>query len=402
MRILILGVDGYLGWSLAKHLGHVRPDWEVAGVDCYKRRDWVAEVGGQSATPIRKMTDRIEAYVDWFGKTLRFYRGDLVDYGFVEEVFRSFRPDAVVHLAEMPSAPYSMMGPRQACETHRNNLEGTLNVLFAMRDHSPNAQLLKLGTMGEYGTPNVDIPEGEFEMEFRGRKDKVMFPRRPGSLYHATKVHDTHNVHLACRVWGLRSTDVMQGVVYGLRVDDEDTWEEDLCTRFDFDGVFGTAINRFCAQVVAGEPITVFGAGHHSRGFLPLRDSMQCLTLALENPPAAGQYRTFNQFEQVYRIESLAEIVAGEARKLMLKPEVVRVENPRAGAEVTSSHWYNPDQDGLRNLGYVPSNDIEGEVHSLLVDLMRYRSRIMARANMLVPDVHWDGRRVPVKFDDGR
>ncbi|HKQ33242.1 MAG TPA: NAD-dependent epimerase/dehydratase family protein, partial [Thermodesulfobacteriota bacterium] len=280
MRVLIAGVDGYLGWPLAMYLtarGHT-----VAGADNYFRRDWVQEMGSQSATPIRRMTERLEAFRESFGTNLRFFKGDLSSYNFVENVFKSFRPEAVVHLGEMPSAPYSMIDVEHTAWTQVNNIVGTLNMLYAMRDICPESHLVKLGTMGEYGTPNIDIPEGFFEIEYRGRKDRLPFPRQAGSWYHQSKVHDSNNVMFACRVWGLRSTDVMQGVVYGTRID-EMADDERLLTRFDFDQCFGTAINRFCCQAVVGDPISPFGKGHQKRGFLALRDSMQCLTIAVEN-----------------------------------------------------------------------------------------------------------------------
>jgi len=311
MRVFIAGVDGYLGWSLAQHLtarGH-----EVAGCDCYLRRDWVAETGSQSATPIARMTERLQAFRERYGRNLRFIRGNLTDYRFVWNFLRSFKPEAIVHLGEMPSAPFSMIDIDHCVLTQANNIIGTLNILHAMRDACPDAHLVKLGTMGEYGTPNVDIPEGFFEIEYRGRKDRLPFPRQAGSWYHQTKVHDSDNVMMACRIWGLRSTDVMQGVVYGTRIDEMGD-DERLLTRFDFDQCFGTAINRFCAMAVAGVPIMPYGKGRQKRGFLPLRDSMQCLAIAIENPPEPGEYRVFNQFEEVYDAASTCRCATWRTR----------------------------------------------------------------------------------------
>jgi len=387
MRVFIAGVDGYLGFSLAQYLtarGH-----QVAGTDCYLRRDWVAEMGSHSATPIRRMTERIQAFRERFGKNLQFIKGDLTDYNFVWNFFRSFQPEAIVHLAEMPSAPYSMVDVHHCNFTHQNNLIGTLNILHAMRDTCPQVHLVKLGTMGEYGTPNVDIPEGFFEIEYRGRKDRLPFPRQPGSWYHLTKVHDTHNVMFACKIWGLRSTDIMQGVVFGTRIDEMGD-DERLFTRFDFDQCFGTAINRFCAQAVIGQPLTPYGKGHQKRGFLPLRDSMQCLTIAIENPPPAGEYRVFNQFEEVYDITELARKVQKVAAELDLDVQVRNLENPRLEQE---EHYYQPDHQHLLDLGYKPTHDIEAELKIMLQDLLKYRNRIEARAHALIPDVRWDGTR---------
>lgn len=392
MRVFIAGVDGYLGWSLAVYLayrGH-----EVAGIDGYFRRDWVAEIGSQSATPIRRMTERLQAFHDNFDQSLDFRRGDLRDYNLVLNLLRSFEPEAIVHLGEQPSAPYSMMDVEHAVSTQTNNIVSTLNILFAMRDACPRAHLVKLGTMGEYGTPNVDIPEGFFEIEYRGRKDVLPFPRQAGSWYHQSKVHDSHNVAMACRIWGLRSTDIMQGVVYGTRVDAMKE-DERLLTRFDFDQCFGTAINRFCAQAVIGQPLTPFGRGGQRRGFLPLRDAMQCLHLALTHPPADGEYRVFNQFEETYNVTELAEKVKGVGEGLGLRVEIRATENPRIEKE---EHYYRPDHEHLLGLGYKPTRDMEGEIEIVLRDLLRYRDRIVARKQALLPDIRWDGRRRKVTY----
>ena len=392
MRVFIAGVDGYLGWTLGMYLtarGHT-----VAGADCYFRRDWVAEMGSQSATPIRRMTERLQAFRENFGTNLQFIRGEMSDYNFVWNFFRSFQPEAIVHLAEMPSAPYSMIDVHHSVFTHTNNLVGTLNILHAMRDNCPDAHLVKLGTMGEYGTPNVDIPEGFFDIEYRGRKDTLPFPRQAGSWYHQTKVHDTNNIMMACRIWGLRSTDIMQGVVFGTRIDEMGD-DERLLTRFDFDQSFGTAINRFCAQAVIGQPLTLYGVGHQKRGFLPLRDSMQCLTIATENPPENGAYRVFNQFQEVHDLTDLATKVKKVADGLGLNVEVRHVENPRREME---EHYYNPDHQHLLDLGYKPTHDTETEMAMILKDLMTWRHRIEARAHALIPDIRWDGSRRKVDF----
>ena len=392
MRVLIPGVDGYLGWSLAQHLaarGH-----EIAGIDNYMRRDWVAEVGSQSATPIRRMTERLEAFRENFGKNLLFFRGDSTDSGLMLNVFRHFRPDAIVHLGEMPSAPYSMIDVQHAIFTHQNNLFGTLNILFAMREVAPHAHLVKLGTMGEYGTPAVDIPEGFFTIEYRGRTDTLPFPRQAGSWYHQTKVHDSNNVMMACRLWKLRSTDIMQGVVYGTRIDAMGD-DERLATRFDFDQCFGTVINRYCAQATIGAPLTPYGKGRQRRGFIPLRDSVQCLTLAVENPPKEGEYRVFNQFEQVYNITELAQRVSKVGNELGLEVQIRNLQNPRMEAE---EHYYNPDHKHLLDLGYCPTNGMEDELRLMLKDLTKCRHRIEARKEALLPDIRWDGTRMPVDF----
>ncbi|HDY88500.1 MAG TPA: NAD-dependent epimerase/dehydratase family protein [bacterium] len=392
MRIFIAGVDGYLGWPLSMYLakrGH-----EVAGADNYYRRDWVQEMGSQSAIPIQKMTERLEAFYENFSKNLQFFKGDLTDYGFVENIFKHFNPEVIVHLGEMPSAPYSMIDVRHATWTQTNNIVGTLNILYAMRDICPDSHMVKLGTMGEYGTPNIDIPEGFFEIEYRGRKDLLPFPRQAGSWYHQSKVHDSNNVMMACRLWGVCSTDIMQGVVFGTRIDEMEI-DERLLTRLDFDQSFGTSINRFCCQAVIGEPISPYGKGHQKRGFLPLRDSMQCLTLAIKNPPKAGEYRVFNQFEEVYDVTELARKVEKVGNSLGLKVKIKNLENPRKEME---EHYYNPDHKHLVDLGYEPTHDVEHEIRIMLNDLMKYKDRIEARKEALIPDIRWDGRREKVEY----
>src|SRR5918997_836226 len=283
MRILILGGDGYLGWPTAMRfssLGH-----EVSVVDNFSRRRWHHEHSTDSLTPIRSLADRIDA------ETL---------------------PEAIVHYGEQPSAPFSMMNRRNAVLTQYTNVIGTLNLLFSMRDRVPDSHLVKLGTMGEYGTPNIDIEEGFIEVEHKGRSDTLPFPKQPGSLYHLSKVHDSHNIHFACRIWGLRSTDLNQGVVYGIETE-ESARDERLITRFDYDEVFGTVVNRFCVQAVIGHPLTVYGEGGQTRGFLNVRDTLQCVELAVMNPAASGEFRVFNQFTEQFSVGELAELVKSSA-----------------------------------------------------------------------------------------
>ncbi len=392
MRIFIAGLDGYLGWSLAQHLtlrGH-----EIGGADAFFRRKWVDEMGSWSATPIATMGDRLNAFEHRFGRPLRFWEADLRQYDFVERMFSEFQPDAIVHLGECPSAPYSMIDVNHAVEVQTNNVTSTLNFLFAIRNICPDAHLVKLGTMGEYGTPGVDIPEGFFEIEFRGRRAKLPFPRLAGSWYHWSKVHGSNNVMFACKIYNLRATDVMQGVVFGTRIDAMGD-DEKLLTRVDFDQAFGTAVNRFCCQAVIGHPLTPYGKGQQRRGFLPLRDSMQCLTLALENPPRKGEYRVFNQFEEVYGITELAVKVKRVAATLGLNVEVRNMENPRDEME---EHYYRPDHQNLFDLGYKPTHDVEAEMGIMLGDLIKHRTRIEAKREALIPDVHWNGRRGKVHF----
>ena len=278
--------------------------------------------------------------------------------------------------------------------THVNNLVGTLNILYAIKEACPGAHLVKLGTMGEYGTPNVPIPEGFFEIEYRGRKDRLPFPRQAGSWYHQTKVHDSNNIMMACRLWGLRSTDIMQGVVFGTRINEMGE-DERLVTRLDFDQCFGTVVNRYCCQAVIGHPLTPFGKGHQRRSFLPLCDVMQCLLLALLHPPEAGEYRVFNQFEEVYDVTELAHKVQKVSALLGLDVQIRNLENPRLEQE---QHYYEPDRQHLLDLGYKPTHDVETELKNMLTDLMKYHRRIEVRSESMIPDIRWDGTRKKSRF----
>lgn len=396
MRLLIAGIDGYLGWALSHHLaarGH-----QVIGIDAGLRRSWVAEMGAHSAIPVAEPQERRAAFAAIHGTGQADWAGDLTDYPTVDRLLREHRPDAIVHLGEMPSAPYSMLDVQHATWTQHNNLIGTLNLLFAMRDHAPKCHMVKLGTMGEYGTPNVVIPEGFFEIEYRGRKDRLPFPRQAGSWYHQTKVHDSNNIMLACKIWGLRSTDLMQGVVYGTRWDNMAD-DPRLRTRLDFDQCFGTAINRFCCQAVIGHPLTPYGKGRQKRGFIPLRDSLQCMTIAIENPPAKGEYRVFNQFEEVYDVTELAQKVQAAGRDFGLKVEIRNTENPRMEAE---DHFYQPDHEGLLKLGYKPTRDMDRELRYMLEDLILHKDRILAKQDVLMPDIRWGGERRRVGYLDSK
>jgi UDP-sulfoquinovose synthase len=354
-------------------------------------------MGSWSAIPIASMPERLTALRTQLGAEVPFWEVDLTDYAAVRGMLEEFEPDCIVHLGECPSAPYSMIDARHATFVQTNNVVSTLNLLFAIRDLGSEIALLKLGTMGEYGTPNVDIPEGFFEIEYRGRKDRMPFPRQAGSWYHWSKVHGSNNIMFACKLWGLRATDVMQGVVLGSRIGEG--WGDDrLATRLDFDQAFGTAVNRFCCQAVIGHPLTPFGKGSQRRGFLPLRDSMQCLSLAIENPPERGEYRVFNQFEEVYGIAELALKVQKVAGELGLEVEVRNLENPR---QELAEHYYRPDRQHLLDLGYEPTHDVESEIRAMLTDLLPHRDRIELKNEVLIPDVRWHGERQKVGFIDG-
>ena len=356
----------------------------VSGVDNLSRRDNVESVGSQSAIPILEMEERIRTFKRIHGEDLAFFRGDLLDYDFLADVIKQTRPDSIVHLAEQPSAPFSMIDRKHAIYSQHNNVEGTLNVLYAMKDIVPDCHLVKLGTMGEYGTPNIDIPEGFFEIEYRGRKDILPFPKQPHSMYHLSKVHDTANTMFACRVWKLCSTDIMQGVVYGTRTDE--MIDDSLMTRFDFDESFGTVINRYCAEAVIGLPLTPYGQGKQKRGFIDLVDSIQCLTIAIENPAARGEYRVFNQLDEVYSIGELAEKVAKVAHKLGMEAKIQNVENPRTEK---AEHYYKVDNENLKKLGFKPTRTLEETAEIMLKDLSKHKNRILEKSEAILPKTKW-------------
>ena len=402
MRILILGIDGYIGWPLALHLldkGH-----SVAGLDSYVRRQRVKAVGSDSLTPIATRTDRelilrqSNLFIDRIASVSLDVSQDILN-----AILREIKPDAIVHLAEQPSAPWSMIGAEGATRTQHQNVIGTLRLLWAMKEICPDAHLVKLGTMGEYGTPSCDIPEGEIpeaciaghESDFRRYKKCSMkglpFPRSPGSFYHLSKVHDTHNIIFACKTWELTSTDIMQGVVFGLNekriiqsLGLHRKNDEQLLTRFDYDEYFGTVINRFCTQAIIGHPLTVYGKGDQRRGFLPLKDSLQCITLILEKPPKKGEYRTFNQFEYVYTINSLAEMVCYAGNGLGTNVGIKHIDNPRVELE---SHYYEPAHQKLFDLGYKPTMDIQREITDLIRTILPYKDRVTK--DVILPTTEW-------------
>jgi UDP-sulfoquinovose synthase len=384
VRVLVLGGDGYLGWPTAMSFSAAGHD--VAVVDNFSRRAMSVELGASSLTPIQNLGERISAWRELSSRDIESFFGDLTDGQFVDEVFRATRPDAVIHYGEQPSAPYSMIDRRHAVDTQRNNVLGTLNVLFALRDVAPEAHLVKLGTMGEYGTPNIDIEEGFIEIEHKGRRDTLPFPKLPGSIYHLSKVHDSHNVHFACRVWGLRATDLNQGVVYGIRTAETDL-DERLCTRFDYDEILGTVLNRFCVQAVVGYPLTVYGKGGQTRGFLNIIDTLQCVRLTVEHPPEAGEFRVFNQFTEQCSVAGLAEQVLRVGDSMAINVTIDSVTDPRVEAQ---DHYYNAAHTKLVELGLQAHPLTDEVVAHLLETIQRYKDRIFL--GPIAPKTKWDPR----------
>ena len=382
MNICVLGGDGYCGWATALYLS--RQGHTVSIVDSFVRRQWDFELGVQTLTPIRPLPERLRVWKRLTGLDITAYSGDITDYAFLADVLERERPEAVVHFAEQRAAPYSMIDRQHAVFTQVNNVVGTLNLLFAIREHAPDCHLVKLGTMGEYGTPNIDIEEGYITIEHNGRTDTLPYPKQPGSFYHLSKVHDSHNIHFACRVWGLRATDLNQGVVYGIETP-ETRLDERLITRFDYDETFGTVLNRFCVQSVVGHPLTVYGEGGQTRGFLNIRDTLRCVELAAENPAEAGDFRVFNQFTEQFSVSDLAELVARCSAELGREAKVEHFPNPRVELE---NHYYNAAHTKLLDLGLEPNLLGEELVRSMLSIIERHRDRVIERA--LVPQTKWN------------
>ena len=381
MNIAVLGGDGYCGWATALYLsqkGHT-----VAIVDNYVRRLWDHELGAQTLTPIRPLTDRLRVWQNLTGKTIEMFVGDVTDYDFLSSAFKSFEPEAIVHFAEQRSAPYSMIDRKHAVFTQVNNVVGTLNVLFAIREFLPDCHLIKLGTMGEYGTPNIDIEEGYITVEHNGRRDTVPFPKQPGSFYHLSKVHDSHNIMFTCKIWGIRATDLNQGVVYGTMTD-ETGLDEALINRFDYDDVFGTVLNRFCLQAAIGQPLTVYGKGGQTRGFLDIRDTVRCIEIACHHPAAKGECRVYNQFTEQFSIMDLAGLVDAAARKMGLTVEVDHIPDPRVEAE---QHYYNARHSKLIDLGLQPHYLSDSLLDSLMNIALKYRERV--DPSLMLPQVNW-------------
>ena len=381
MRIAVLGGDGYCGWATALHLsatGH-----SVAIVDNFARRQWDHELGAETLTPIRPLAERLRVWRAVTGNTIELFVGDVTDYDFLASAIRELEPEAVVHFAEQRSAPYSMIDRNHAVFTQVNNVVGTLNLLFAIREFAPDCHLVKLGTMGEYGTPNIDIEEGYIKIQHNGRSDVVPYPKQPGSFYHLSKVHDSHNIMFTCKVWGLRATDLNQGIVYGT-VTDEATLDDTFVNRFDYDEIFGTVLNRFCVQAAVGHPLTVYGKGGQTRGFLDIRDTVRCIEIACLNPADRGECRVFNQFTEQFSILEIAQMVKKAGKELGLSVEINHLPDPRVEAE---EHYYNAKHSKLLDLGLEPHFLSHSLLDSLLNIALKYRDRI--DTSLIQPRVNW-------------
>ncbi|WP_413166176.1 NAD-dependent epimerase/dehydratase family protein [Capilliphycus salinus ALCB114379] len=381
MKVLVIGGDGYCGWATALHLSN--RGYEVGILDNLVRRHWDQQLCIDTLTPIAPIHQRIQRWKDLTGKSIDLYVGDINDYSFLLDSLLEFEPEAIVHFGEQRSAPFSMIDREHAVLTQVNNVVGTLNILYAMREHFPDCHLVKLGTMGEYGTPNIDIEEGYITIEHNGRKDTLPYPKQPGSFYHLSKVHDSHNIHFACKIWGLRATDLNQGVVYGV-LTDETGMDEMLINRLDYDGVFGTALNRFCIQAAIGHPLTVYGKGGQTRAFLDIRDTVRCVELAIATPAEAGQFRVFNQFTEMFSVKDLALMVKKAGNAVGLDVDIQNLENPRVEME---NHYFNAKNTNLLDLGLQPHFLSDSLLDSLLNFAMKYKGRV--DKNEILPKVSW-------------
>lgn len=381
MRTLVLGGDGYLGWPTAMYLS--RRGHKVVVVDNYFRRRACTELNCEPLLPVPNLHQRAELWQALSGYQVKVLIGDVCDYQFLSRVFQEFGPEGVVHYAEQPSAPYSMMGREAAVFTLKNNLVSTCNLIHAVAEFNPDCHIVKLGTMGVYGTPNIDIEEGYLEVEHKGRKHKFLYPKAPGSLYHLTKSQDGDMLYFYCRIWDIRVTDLNQGPVYGVQTD-ESAEDDRLASIFNYDDIFGTVLNRFIVQAVEGFPLTVYGNGGQTRGYLNIKDTLACVELSLLNPANRGQYRVYNQFVETFTVNDLANKVKDAGRQLELDVKINNVPNPRREAE---EHYYNPAHTGLLELGLEPHYLDEAVLRSMILFVQKHTAKI--NPDLILPRVQW-------------
>ena len=370
MKVLVLGGDGYLGWPTAmlfSNKGH-----EVIAVDNYFRRTAAVELDSEALISSPDLLQRAKIWKEITEKEIKVHIGDITDYGFISNIFVKYKPETVIHYAEQPSAPYSMMDRNKAAFTVQNNLIGTLNIIHAVHETVPDCHIIKLGTMGEYGTPDIDIEEGWLEIEHKGRKDKFLFPRQAGSVYHTTKIQDTDLLWFYVRTWGVKVTDLMQGPVYGLSTDEADL-DPRLVPNFHYDEIFGTVLNRFLVQAIAGHPLTVYGKGNQVRGYLNIKDTMACVFLSAHKPAKSGELRIFNQLTETFSVNELAEKVKNVGYKLGYQVEVESIENPRVEKE---EHYYNPTYSGLIDLGLSPHYLTDDVLEGMFKIVEQYKGQI--------------------------
>jgi len=393
-HILILGGDGYLGWPTAMYLS--KRGYEVTVVDNYFRRNICTELDVGMLYPVPTLIERAKIWHEKTGKEIKVVLGDLSDPEIMRSLFDgsvayqwainkifSGIPETVFHYAEQPSAPYSLLNYKTANFTVQNNLLVTNNLLFAIRDYSRDTHIVKLGTMGEYGTPNIDIEEGWLEIEHKGRKEKFLYPRQAGSLYHTTKIMDTDLLWFGVRMWDLKVTDLMQGPVYGIETE-ESLIDERLDTIFNYDELFGTVLNRFITQAIVGYPLTVYGKGGQTRGYLNIKDTLQCVEKAAENAPGAGSLNIFNQIMETFTVNELAEKVERVGNQLGYNVEIKQIDNPRNEAE---EHYYNPMYQGLQELGVEPHYLTDERLKAMFEKVAAHKKNI--RKDVIYKGVKW-------------
>lgn len=382
MNIVILGGDGYLGWATAMHLSALNHN--VTVVDNYLRRSLSRKLNREALIRVPRLEERAAIWKAATGREIAVRIGDVTNFEFLGSVFQDLIPDTVIHYAEQPSAPYSMMGQGPAAQTMSNNLMSTLNVVYAIRDIAPACHLVKLGTMGEYGTPNIDIEEGYLNVTHNGREHTFLYPKTPGSIYHLTKVQDSDLLYFAARMWNLAVTDLNQGPVYGIETD-EISIDGRLAPLFNYDDIFGTVLNRFIVQAVAGLPLTVYGKGGQVRGYLNLCDTLQCVRLATENPASYGEFRVLNQFTETFTVMDLAKRVRDVGCKMGLDVRIAPIQNPRKEAE---EHYYNPKNTGLLDLGLEPHYLTDDVISGILGYVHRHANQI--DPSHVLPQVQWN------------
>jgi UDP-sulfoquinovose synthase len=381
MKVVVAGGDGFCGWPTALYLS--KKGHEVTIVDSLIRRNWDEDLGSNSLTPIASIEDRITRWEELSGNKIGLYIGDLNHFEFLQRVLLETKPDAFVHFAEQRSAPYSMIDREHAVFTQVNNVVGTLNVLYGIKETVPDCHLIKLGTMGEYGTPNIDIEEGYIKITHNGREDILPYPKQPGSMYHLSKVHDSHNIMFACRTWGLKATDLNQGVVYGLDTD-ETKLDPILVNRLDYDSVFGTALNRFVIQAAIGHDLTVYGEGGQTRGFLNIEDTVRCIEIAAEHPAEAGEFRVFNQFTEEFSVLDLAHKVQKVVTDEGWQVKIAHLQNPRIEKE---QHYYHAQNTKLIDLGLEPHLLTDEVLRNIFHTVLQYKDRVILEN--ILPKVTW-------------
>lgn len=377
MKILILGADGYLGWSTT--LGLSQDNHNLILVDNYSKREYMKKLQ-------RKLLNnnlRVETKLKYLKSKISFHNIDCSDIKKLSNIIKKYKPDAIIHFAELPSAPFSMLNHHYSWETLKNNLQSTFNLLECTKDLVPDSHIIKLGTMGEYGTPNIDIEEGWLNIKHNNRSDKFLYPRQGSSLYHTSKIMDTDLIWFYTRIHQLRCTDLMQGPVYGIYPDLENK-DDRLVPSFAYDDIFGTVLNRFIVQAIAKEPLTIYGSGNQIRGYINVRDTIKCIKIALENIPQRGELRIYNQFTEQFSVLELAKLVKNSLKHINVEVEVKKITNPRIEKE---KHYYNAKHSNLRRLGLSPLKLNK----NIIIEIAHYCQKLSHNIDrdIIQPRVNW-------------